>query len=118
MSVQSRLILLSTLMIAVLIMPAYYGLRRLMELREIALDLSVRQGPALVAAGGLQAKLTDLDRHARKYVAYPDSITRGEVLMLLEQSAASLAELAESGYQAEAEELEEPRCSDGSDIAR
>jgi signal transduction histidine kinase len=107
MSVQSRLILLSTLMIAVLIMPAYYGLRQLMELREIALDLRVRQGPALVAAGGLQANLTDLERHARRYVADPDSITRGEVLILLEQAAASLLRLAESGYTAEAEELGE-----------
>jgi signal transduction histidine kinase len=107
MSVQSRLILLSTLMIAVLIMPAYYGLRQLMELREIALDLRVRQGPALVAVGGLQANLTDLDRHVPRYLADPDSTTRGEVIVLLEQAATSVERLGESGYQTGAEELGE-----------
>ncbi len=56
-----------------LLLPSFYGLNRLTELRDIAFDLRGPQAEAVDDIQEVRLALDGVDRFARSYIAFPDS---------------------------------------------
>ncbi len=100
LSLRARLYLVCGLMIILLLAPAYYTLRQLGELRDIAFDLQSTHATALNSVGRLDAAIGDLNGLQRAYVATRDSATREDMLGVLDMAALWVNTLSENGYDA------------------
>jgi signal transduction histidine kinase len=98
MTVRTRLILTMTAIALLLVGPALYGMSRLAELRRIAEEIQGRHAAASLAVGRVQARLADLDRLQRSYIAAPSVEARDGMREALGQSRLHLTRLAEAGY--------------------
>ncbi|HKJ03156.1 MAG TPA: HAMP domain-containing sensor histidine kinase [Longimicrobiales bacterium] len=77
MTVRTRLIVSFAAVAALLLLPGLFAAARLAELRDIAVEGRGRQAAAALAVGRIQARLAELDRYERSYVAARDSTLWG-----------------------------------------
>jgi hypothetical protein len=107
LSLRSRLYLGCGLLILLLLAPAYYSLRQLAELRDIAFDLRTSHTAASLNVGRVAATLSELNRLQRNFVAAPTDETRADMYERLDLARLYVSRLGASGYQenARAEEL-------------
>lgn len=99
MSLRARLYIAGALSMLLLLVPAFYGLARLFELRAIAFDLKTRHSAAYLAVGQLRSSLAELNRMQRSYVALPGPGSRDAVHEELRRAEDHLRRLAQTGYQ-------------------
>lgn len=99
MSLRARLYVAGALGMLILLVPAFYGLARLFELRAIAFDLKTRHSAAYLAVGQLQSSLTELNRLQRSYVALPSSGARDAIFEELGRTEDRLDRLGQTGYR-------------------
>jgi signal transduction histidine kinase len=98
MTLRTRLTLTVVAVTVLLVAPALYGVSRLARVSELASRLREQHGAAYQALGGLQTRLTELDRQLRAYVAIPDSAVREETLLQVDSLRARLVDLAAARY--------------------
>ena len=84
LSLRARLYLVCALLILILLGPAYYTLRQLVALRDIAFDLRAEHAVALQQVGELSRSLSDLNLFLGQYVSNGDPEARGEALAALD----------------------------------
>lgn len=101
LSLRARLYAVGAAMIVLLLVPAYYTLRQLAELRDIAFDLQSRHAVALLGVGRLEAALSELRRFQQAYVESPTPAEREGMLEALELARARADRLAELGSEGE-----------------
>ena len=104
-SVRGRLLLTFLALTGVLLLPAGYAARQLGQLRDLAVNERGRHAGATLALGRFQARLSDLDRYARSYVAAPDEGLRQSMQGALDSLHAELPRLTDFGYGASADSL-------------
>lgn len=98
LSLRSRLYLGSGALILILLTPAYYSLRQLAELRDIAFDLQSRHATALLTVGRIEATLFELNRQQRSLLASATPETRSAMYESLDLARLYVTRLAETGY--------------------
>jgi signal transduction histidine kinase len=98
MTVRSRLVLTLTVLGLVLALPSFYGLNRLTELRNIALELRGRHAEAADAVKRVQIALGELDRNARSYIVAPNSASRAAMWKALNRAEVAMDQLWDAGY--------------------
>jgi signal transduction histidine kinase len=101
-SVQTRLVSTLGLVAVLLILPAVYGLVRLREVRDIALELQGRDAAASLAVGRLEAALGQLDWSERAYIAVQAEEARRNMYAALDSANRALRVLSSSGFRDEA----------------
>jgi signal transduction histidine kinase len=82
-----------------LVLPALYAAIQLSRLQKIATDVTATHGAAYVAMGRLQARLTDIDRHTRNFVAFGDADVALRRDSAMAATRVELDRLAGAGYQ-------------------
>ena len=102
MTLRKRLMLTLACMALVLVLPAFYAIERLDEIRDIAFELKHEHGAAEVALSRLETGLGQTDAALRSYVANPSPESRAEVFETQSRIRVELAALAKAGYEAEA----------------
>lgn len=104
MGIRYRYLISLLVIVAVMVVPALYGVQQVGAMRAIALDLRRDAGTTAVAAGRLSRELAELDRLLRAYVATADP----EVTALLDTSLQAVAvqvdRLRANGYEAHVRE--------------
>jgi signal transduction histidine kinase len=107
LSLRSRLYLGCAVLILLLLAPAYYSLRQLAELRDIAFDLRTSHTAASLNVGRVAASLSELNRLQRNFVGSPTDEVRAGMYEELDLARLYVSRLGASGYQenARAEEL-------------
>ncbi len=105
LSVRGRLLLTFLALAALLLVPAGYAAFQLAQLRDLAVEGRARHAGATLALGRFQARLSDLDRFARSYVAAPDSALRASTWRALDSLEAELPRLTDFGYGEAADSL-------------
>ncbi|MBX6365588.1 MAG: HAMP domain-containing histidine kinase [Gemmatimonadetes bacterium] len=100
MTVRTRLVLSLACTIALLVIPAVYGVSQLATLRNIAEELQGRHAAAFLALGGLQRELAELNRFERSYIAAPSEDQRVGMHNALINARTQLARLGAAGYSA------------------
>lgn len=98
LSLRSRLYLGSAALILLLLAPAYYSLRQLAELRDIAFDLQSRHAAALLAVGRIEATLSELNRQQRNFVTSATLENRSAMYESIDLARFYVTRLRESGY--------------------
>ncbi len=98
LSLRSRLYLGAAVLILLLLSPAYYSLRQLAELRDIAFDLQSRHAAALLAVGRIEATLSELNREQRNFVTSATSQNRSAMYESIDLARLYVTRLGESGY--------------------
>jgi signal transduction histidine kinase len=106
MTLQTRLILMVGGVAVLLALPALYAAQKLDSLRGIAAEMSSKHGTAYLALGRFQARLSDLDRLSRSYVAVPAEDTRMRVDTAWRMARQHITELGEAGYREMAQPAE------------
>jgi signal transduction histidine kinase len=99
LTLRKRLVITLAYMALVLVLPAFYAIERLDEIRDIAFDLKGKHGAAEVALSRLEADLGQVDASLRSYVADPSPESRAVVFETLGRTRTQLAGLTEAGYQ-------------------
>ncbi len=99
LTLRKRLVITLACMALVLVLPAFYAIERLDEIRDIAFDLKGKHGAAEVALSRLEADLGQVDASLRSYVADPSPESRAVVFETLGRTRTQLAGLTEAGYQ-------------------
>lgn len=102
LTLRKRLVITLACMALVLVLPAFYAIERLNEIRDIAFDLKQRHGAAEVALSRFEADLEQVDASLRAYVADPSPEGRTGVFETLGRTRTQLASLTETGYEEEA----------------
>ncbi|MFW6078210.1 MAG: ATP-binding protein [Gemmatimonadota bacterium] len=98
MSVRSRLALTLAGIAVSLLAPTLYGLYGLGRARDIVVELRGSHATALVALGGLETDLAELDRIARSYVITAEPAFRSSLAERMARARARLARLDRAGY--------------------
>jgi signal transduction histidine kinase len=98
MTLRTRLILTIGGVALLLVLPALHAAHQLNRLRDIAADVGVTHGAAYLAMGRFQARLAQLDRLARAFVAIPDPQTALRRDSALVAARTHLAELRAAEY--------------------
>jgi signal transduction histidine kinase len=118
MTLRLRFILTIGGIALLLVLPAVYAALQLGRLREIARDVSATHGAAYAAMGQLQARLIDIDRHTRNFVAFGDNDVALRRDSALAATRAELGQLRAAGYS----DVEAPMAAHierlGTEIAR
>ena len=104
LSLRARLYLVCVCLILILLGPAYYALRQLAELRDIAFDLRSEHAVALQGVGRLEVALSDLSRFLSAYIASGDPEARDDMQGSLDLARLHIAQLSRSAYAATARE--------------
>jgi signal transduction histidine kinase len=99
LTLRKRLVVTLACMALVLVLPAFYAIERVAEIRDIAFDLKGRHGAAEVALSRLEADLGQVDGSLRSYVADPSPESRAGVFESLGRTRTQLAGLTEAGYE-------------------
>jgi signal transduction histidine kinase len=99
LTLRRRLVITLACMALVLVLPSFYAIERLDEIRDIAFDLKGRHGAAEVALSRLEADLGQVEASLRSYVADPSPESRAGVFETLGGTRTQLARLTEAGYQ-------------------
>ena len=76
LTLRRRLVITLACMALVLVLPAFYAIERLDEIRDIAFELKGRHGAAEVALSRLEADLGQVEASLRSYVADPSPESR------------------------------------------
>jgi len=98
LSLRARLYLVCGALIVILLGPAYYTLRQLGELRDIAFDLRSEHAVALQGVGRLEVALADLNRLLTLYVTSGDLRARDEMQSSLDVARLHIGQLSRSAY--------------------
>jgi len=98
MTLRARLVLAMGGVTLLLILPATYAVVKLSELRDIASDVGSSHGVAYESLGLLQARLSELDRLTRAYVAVPDVQTRASIDTSFADARSAAARMDSAGY--------------------
>jgi len=98
MTLRTRLILTIGGAAVLLALPALYAATQLDSLRGIAAGNINEHGAAYLALGRYQARLSELDRFSRNYVAVPDMPSRMRVDTVWQNAQRHLVELGDAGY--------------------
>lgn len=98
MSVQTRLVATLGLVTVLLVLPAIYGVVRLREVRDIALELQGRDAAASLAVGRLEAALGELDWSERSYIAVQAEAARRNMYAALDSAGRAVEDLRASGF--------------------
>lgn len=101
-TVRVRLVLTLLAVSVVLVVPAIYGLQRLVQVRDIAVDLRGSHAVAALALGRLETALGEVDGRYRGYLAAPDSAAAERARVALRRAERELRTLAHAGYADEA----------------
>jgi signal transduction histidine kinase len=99
MNLRKRIILSLLAIVAILIVPAAYGLVALRELQGIAQQLRARDAAAALTLGRLQSALGEVEHWQRIYAALQQPEARARVERNLERADRELTELAQGGYR-------------------
>ena len=102
MSVRTRLVSTLGLVVVLLVLPAIYGVVRLREVRDIALELQGRDAAASLAVGRLEAALGELDWSERSYIAVQAEAARSNMYAALDSASRAVRDLRQSGFEPEA----------------
>jgi CHASE3 domain sensor protein len=92
-TIRVRLLLAFAAIALLLGLPLAYGVARLGDVREIAVELQTAQAEAFDALGELRAGLADFDRHSRSYVIAPDPQFRRRMHDALDHARAGASRL-------------------------
>ncbi|HUP02162.1 MAG TPA: HAMP domain-containing sensor histidine kinase [Gemmatimonadota bacterium] len=106
MNLRSRLVVTLFVLGLILVLPSLYGLNRLVELRNIALELRGKQAEAADAIKQVQIALGELNRLARSYIVAPDAISRTAMWRALDRAEDALQRLQYAGYEEESSPVE------------
>jgi signal transduction histidine kinase len=98
MSLRLRLLLSLLTLLALMTVPALHGLRQVLALRDIVVELRGQVAQSALAAGRLQAAFGEVDRYQRTYVATADPESAGRARAALDGAAAEVATLRSAGY--------------------
>jgi signal transduction histidine kinase len=98
MTVRARLLWTIALIGLLISGPAFYGVGKLRELRDIAAELRGRHAEAFLSLGRLQASLVEFDRFQRSYLAFPTPESHDRVDAALSGAHQELSRLVEAGY--------------------
>ena len=98
LSLRARLYLVCATLILILLAPAYYTLRQLVALRDIAFDLRTEHAVALQQVGELGKQLSDLNLFINDYVQTADPQPRGDAMAALDLARLYAVRLAEGTY--------------------
>jgi signal transduction histidine kinase len=90
-----------------LVLPALYAALQLSRLREIAAEVSTTHGAAYLAMGRFQARLAELDRLERAYVAIPTAQIAARRDSATMQAREQLVNLRRAGYGAISRDAEQ-----------
>jgi len=95
-----RLRFLSSLLaiVALMAIPALFGVNRVNRLRDIATELRGQSAQSALAVGRLQTSLEEYVRLQRFYVASADSSMAPAVMNAVQDAATAIAELRAAGY--------------------
>ena len=107
MNLRSRLVLTLSVLGLLLVLPSLYGLNRLVELRNIALELRGPQAEAADAVKQTQIALGELNRLSRSYIVAPDPISRSAMWRALDRAEDAFQRLQNAGYENESKPVEE-----------
>jgi signal transduction histidine kinase len=118
MTLRLRLILTIGAIALLLVLPALYAAIQLSRLREIAADVTATHGAAYVAMGRLQARMIEVDRHTRNYVAFGDEDVALRRDSALEATRVDLDRLRRAGYEDVAAPTSEHVARIGEHVAR
>jgi signal transduction histidine kinase len=91
MRLRSRYILSLLALVAVMVVPAVYGVGRVDEMHGLALELHQHAAGTAVAAGRLSRHVAELDRHQRSYVVTADA----ELIELMDRAIESIQDQAD-----------------------
>lgn len=72
MRLRTRVLLSLLAMVGLMAIPALYGLARVMEVRDIALEMREQAAQSALAIGELETALQEFAHYQRSYVAVPD----------------------------------------------
>jgi signal transduction histidine kinase len=98
MSLRLRLLLSLLLLLALMTVPALHGLRQVLALRDIVVDLRGQVAQSALAAGRLHSAFGEVDRYQRAYVATADAEFADRTRAALDGAAAELVTLRSAGY--------------------
>jgi len=98
LSLRSRLYLVCAMLILILLGPAYYTLRQLVALRDIAFDLRAEHAVALQLVGNFGTELSDLNLALTEYVTSADPEARGEAMNALDVARLYAVQLSSGAY--------------------
>lgn len=107
MSLRVRLVASFGLVIVVLMIPAFFAVGRLNELRGIAVEERGKHATAALAVGRLGGALAELDRFERSYIAVGDPNLRASVRASLERLRSEAELLSSAGFTSAAGPVEE-----------
>ena len=99
LTLRRRLVLTLSCMALVLVLPAFYAMERLDEIRDIAFELKGEHGAAEVALSRLEVDLGQVDASLRSYVADPSPESRAGLFETLGSTRTHLATLTDAGYE-------------------
>jgi signal transduction histidine kinase len=98
MTVRARLLWTITLIGILIAGPAFYGIVKLRELRDIASELRSRHAEAFLSLGRLQAFLSEFDRYQRSYLVIPSPELNDRVDEALSSARHELSRLVDAGF--------------------
>jgi signal transduction histidine kinase len=98
MRLRTRYLLSLLALVAVMTIPALYGIGRVHEMRSIALDLRQQAARTATAAGRLSRHVAELDRHQRAWVVTAEPELGWRVRSTLDAITAQADSLARLGY--------------------
>ncbi len=99
MGLRTRYLVSLFVLVAVMTAPALYGVYRIGEMRDIALDLRRDVASTTVATGRLSRELAELDRLQRAFVATGDTDLRFDVDRHVASIEAQIDSLLAAGYE-------------------
>jgi len=98
LSLRARLYLVCALLILILLGPAYYTLRQLVQLRDIAYDLRSEHAMALQNVGQLESAISEANRYLDDYVDSADPQARGELMSAIDLARVHMGSLSRGVY--------------------
>jgi signal transduction histidine kinase len=98
MRLRTRYLLSLLALVALMTVPALYGVGRVRDLRDAALDLRQQAARTAVAAGRLSRQVAELDRYQRVYVAAAEADLLVHVHLALDAIQGQADLLARAGY--------------------
>jgi signal transduction histidine kinase len=98
MRLRTRYLLSLLALVAVMTIPALYGIGQVREMRSIALDLRQQAARTAIAAGRLSRHVAELDRHQRAWVVTAEPELAWRVRSALDAITAQADSLTRLGY--------------------
>ena len=100
MTLRLRFLFSLIAIMVIMAVPAIYGVSRVAEVRDIALDLQEQAATSALAVGDLRTALGELDRYQSLYVAFRENDDATRMWGHLNDAVVQLETLRDAGYAA------------------